>query len=68
MANAPIFKKYFQLSSSVLTLTRLNELIQANRDSTQMLEPLFKTFLAIGDSIQIDAEECSDDILSLLNL
>ena len=67
MASASIFKKYFELSSNVLTLTRLNEMIQANRDSTQMLEPLFKSFLVMGDSIQIDAEECSDDILSLLN-
>lgn len=55
------------LSQSTLTLTRLNELIQENRDSIKMLEPLFKTFIVLGSSIHIDAEECCNDILSLLN-
>lgn len=43
-----IFQKYWELSRSVLTLTKLNEMIQAHRDNAQIVQPLLKAILVLA--------------------
>lgn len=42
-----IFKKYSDLSVSSTQISKLNSLIQANRDRLSLLEPLFNVLLAV---------------------
>jgi len=61
-----VFQKYWELATSNLKLTKLNELLQANRDEPQIIEPLLRTILVLDSQIEAEESESCADILNLL--
>ena len=64
-----IFQKYWELSRSVVTLSRLNEMIQSHRDNSAIVQPLLKSFLVLSSTEQgmdADSSDSTGDILNLL--
>ena len=64
-----IYQKYWEISTSVLTLSRLNELVQAHRDNMVIVQTLLKTILVLQSSEQglnVDSSDSAGDILNLL--
>ena len=45
---AQVFRKYWELCTTSLSLAKLNEMIQANRDSQRIIEPLLKCAVLLG--------------------
>jgi hypothetical protein len=43
-----VFRKYWELCTTSLSLAKLNEMIQANRDSQRIIEPLLKCAVLLG--------------------
>ena len=65
-----IFAKYWELSKSFLTLTKLNEMVQAHRDNEAIVQPLLKTILILASNEQggldADSSDSAGDILNLI--
>lgn len=64
-----IYQKYWELNRSVLTLSRLNEMIQAHRDNMVIVQTLLKTILvlkSVEQGLNVDSSDSAGDILNLL--
>lgn len=61
-----IYKKYWDLASPNIKLSKLNELLQSNRDNANLVNPLLKV-LSLMD-VQADESESYGDILNLLKI
>lgn len=62
-----IFQKYWDLNQSVMSLNKLNEMIQSNRSNVQIVEPLLKTISVLAKNrVEFMSSESAGDILDLL--
>ena len=65
-----IFAKYWEVSKSFLTMTKLNEMVQAHRDNEAIVLPLLKIILILASNEQsgldADSSDSAGDILNLL--
>lgn len=59
-----IFKRYWELASTNIKLSKLNELLQSNRDSPALMEPLLRVLM----DVQADESESYGDVLNLLKV
>ena len=58
-----IAQKYWEISTGCLKLSKLNELIQSNRDNALLVAPLLK---ALTISAEIEESESCGEMLNLL--
>jgi len=61
-----IFKHYWELASTNIKLSKINELLQSNRDCPAIVEPLLRVLMLMD--VQTDESESFSDVLNLLKV
>ena len=62
----PTFKKYWENAVSTLKMSKLNQMLQEQRDNPKLIEPLLKAAIVIGGQMQVEEMNSGEDLLNLL--
>ena len=64
---SPVYKKYWDHALASLKLSKINEMVMANRETPSLLQPLLKCLIILDSSLEVEEHASCVDIVDVLH-